>query len=328
MREDTFVQQLSATWGGVEEDLTRLDRIVPGSATEDAGGQSVFLDRYRRLCQHLALARYRGYSQPLVGRLNDLAVRGHHHLYRKRPNLWRAMGSLLVVGFPSTVRREWRLVGLAHLLFYVPFVAMVVGILRDPVLVYSVVDGEAVASVEAMYTPVDGDLHTVERSSDSDVYMFGFYIYNNIGIAFRTFAGGMLLGAGSVFFLLFNGFFIGAVAGHLTGVGLVEPFWSFVVTHGSFELTAIVLSGAAGLRLGLALLAPGRLARADATKAAAVQVLPMVYGVTIFLLVAAFLEAFWSSSATITASTKYAVGGISWLLVYAYLLLSGRGHEA
>lgn len=328
MREETFVRRLGETWEDFEADLDRLDRVVQGDNEDEGLDHSGFVDRYRRLCQQLALARYRGYSPSVVGRLNDLAVRGHHHLYRKRPDLWRALRALVVVGFPDIVRREWRLVALAHLLFYVPFAAMVVGILLDPILVYSVIDGATVVSVEAMYTPAEGDLHSVERSSESDVYMFGYYIYNNIGIAFRTFAGGMLLGVGSVFFLLFNGFILGAVAGHLTEVGLTEPFWSFVITHGSFELTAIVLSGAAGLRLGLALLAPGRRTRADSTKAAAARVLPMVYGVTLFLVMAAFLEAFWSSSATVPASVKYTVGGVSWVLVYAYLLLSGRGHAS
>lgn len=328
MREETFVQQFSGVWDEVEADLAALDRTAVASRTPNSTSSTDFLSGYRRLCQHLALARYRGYSEPLVARLNDLAVRGHHHLYRKRPDLWKSLRSLVVVGFPVTVRREWKLVVVAHLLFYLPLASMVAGILLDPVLVYSVLDGETVASVEAMYTPTTEGLHAVERPSDSDVYMFGYYIYNNIGIAFRTFAGGMLLGAGSVFFLVFNGFFIGAVAGHLTGVGLAGTFWSFVVTHGSVELTAIVLSGAAGLRLGLAVLAPGRLRRPDAIKAAASQILPMVYGVTLFLLLAAFLEAFWSSSASIAPSTKFAVGGLGWALVYAYLLFSGRGHEA
>lgn len=330
MREETFEQRYSASWAEVESDLDRFDALLrkapePGVDTRDPAD---FPERYRRLCQHLALARHRGYSHRVIGRLNDLAIRGHHHLYRRAPSLWRDLGRLVSVDFPASVRREWRLVGAAHLLFYLPYVAMIVGILAQPALVYSVVDAQTVTMMEAMYTPGDDSLHTVERSSDSDIAMFGFYIYNNIGIAFRTFASGILLGAGSVFFLAYNGFYIGAVSGHLTQVGLVEPFWSFVITHGSVELTAIVLSGAAGLKLGLAILAPGRRTRSEALRHAGVQILPMVYGLTLFLVAAAFLEAFWSSSASIPPTVKYAVGGVSWLLVYLYLLLAGRNHAA
>ena len=71
----------------------------------------------------------------------------------------------------------------------------------------------------------------------------------------------MLFGVGTIFYLLFNGVFLGAVAGHLTGLGYIETFWGFVSGHSSFELTAIMLSGAAGLRIGMALIAPGNRTR-------------------------------------------------------------------
>ena len=99
--------------------------------------------------------------------------------------------------------------------------------------------------------------------------MFGFYIRNNIGIAFQCFAGGIFAGLGSLFFLAFNGVAAGSPAGYLTARGHGETFYSFVVTHGAFELTAIVLAGAAGLRLGHALLVPGRHTRRAALERAA-----------------------------------------------------------
>ena len=87
--------------------------------------------------------------------------------------------------------------------------------------------------------------------------MFGHYIRNNIGVSFQCFAGGLFAGIGSLFFLAYNGAFGGALAGYLTARGLSSTFYSFVATHSSFELTAIVISGAAGLRIGQALLSPG-----------------------------------------------------------------------
>ena len=88
--------------------------------------------------------------------------------------------------------------------------------------------------------------------------MLAFYIYNNVRIDFQCFAGGLLFGVGSIFFLVYNGLHIGAVAGHLTRVGYGETFWGFVAGHSSFELLGAVLAGAAGLRIGYALVAPGR----------------------------------------------------------------------
>src|SRR5436190_20006082 len=99
------------------------------------------------------------------------------------------------------------------------------------------------------------------RTSSSDWMMFCFYIRNNVGVSFQSFAGGLFAGLGTLFFLAYNGAFSGALAGYLTDRGLSATFYSFIATHSAFELTAIVLSGAAGLRIGNALVAPARLTR-------------------------------------------------------------------
>ena len=126
--------------------------------------------------------------------------------------------------------------------------------------------------------------------------MFGHYIRNNVGIAFQCFAGGLFFGIGSLFVLAFNGVMAGSVAGYLTWRGYGENFYSFVVTHGAFELTAIVLAGAAGLVLGRALLAPGRRTPRRRARARRRRAIVLVYGIAAMLFVAAALEAFWSSA--------------------------------
>jgi uncharacterized membrane protein SpoIIM required for sporulation len=116
----------------------------------------------------------------------------------------------------------------------------------------------------------------------------------------------------------------GAVAGYLTERGLGPTFYSFVVTHGAFELTAIVLSGAAGLRLGHALLAPGRRTRLQSLVSAARQAVVLVYGFTAMLIVAAAVEAFWSSASWLPPTAKYGVAAACWVAVLAYMFLQGR----
>ena len=154
--------------------------------------------------------------------------------------------------------------------------------------------------------------------------MFGHYVMNNIGIAFRCFAAGLFLGIGSLFFLGYNGFAIGGVAGYLVWRGHGERFLSFVVTHGAFELTAIVIAGAAGLAIGGALLAPGRRSRGQALAEAASKAMVLVYGAAAMLLVAAAIEAFWSSARWLPSGVKFAVGGACWIAVLAYLAWQGR----
>ena len=118
-----------------------------------------------------------------------------------------------------------------------------------PDLILSVVDAATAAQFEQMYSSAAESIGRTRDAGD-DWTMFGFYIRNNVGVAFQCFASGLAAGLGSIFFLVYNGALFGAVAGYLAERGLGDTFFSFVVTHGSFELTAIVLSGAAGLKLG------------------------------------------------------------------------------
>ncbi|MBU2322283.1 MAG: stage II sporulation protein M, partial [Gammaproteobacteria bacterium] len=83
-----------------------------------------------------------------------------------------------------------------------------------------------------------------------------------------------------------------------------------------------------GFKLGWALLAPGRLPRGTALRQAAAVSVRLIGGVIMLLLLAAFIEAYWSSMTFATPTVKYAVGAGLWVLVLAYLLLSGRDQHA
>jgi len=154
--------------------------------------------------------------------------------------------------------------------------------------------------------------------------MFGYYIRNNISVAFQCFAGGLFAGLGTLFFLAYNGVFSGALAGYLTDRGLASTFYSFIVTHSAFELTAIVLAGAAGLRIGHTFVAPGRLRRRAALIVATRDVCVIIYGVVGLLVIAAAIEAFWSSNRWLPHVVKYSVAAACWAAVLGYLTLQGR----
>ena len=282
--------------------------------------------RFRRVCQHLALAQERRYSADLVERLNRLALRGHHALYANRRRESQQVLEFMLAGFPRLVRQEWRLVTAAALLFFGPLVALIAILQLFPDFAHYLLAPEQIASYHQMYDPANRRLGM--RESDTNVLMFGFYIWNNVRIGFQTFAGGMLAGVGSAWFLGANGVIIGAVAGYLTQAGFGETFWSFVAGHSALELTAIVLSGAAGFRLGLAVIAPGNQTRKAALVAAARPAVRMMYGAALMFLGAAFVEAFWSPITEVSFDVKVMVGIAAWVVLLAYLLLAGRSRAA
>jgi uncharacterized membrane protein SpoIIM required for sporulation len=305
----------------------QLDGLERGKADSDSSLD--FAAHYRRLCQQLALAQSRGYSSQLVEQLQQLALRGHQQLYRHRSPIGGQLIGFILAGFPRLVRAQWRFVLAASLLFFGALLLMGVLVYSVPELVYAVLPVDQVNDMEAMYDPDARRIgRSAERGSSEDWMMFGYYIMHNIGIAFQTFASGVLFGLGSLFYLVFNGLVIGAVVGHLSQIGYGETFWSFVVGHGAFELTAIALAGAAGLKLGWALLVPGRFSRGEALRLAAQVSVRLIGGVIGMLLIAAFVEAYWSSMTWPSPTIKYVVGALLWLLVLSYFIRAGRGAYA
>jgi uncharacterized membrane protein SpoIIM required for sporulation len=278
---------------------------------------------YRRACEQLALARARSYPAYIVDRLERLTADAHQLIYREHDFGLVHVAAMLTMDFPRAVRNEVRYVAAAAALFMVPTIIVGLMVYWHPELILSVVGPETAAQFERMYSPTAESIGRV-REASTDWMMFGFYIRNNISVAFQCFAGGLFAGLGSLFFLAYNGAHGGAVAGYLTERGMSSTFYSFVVTHAAFELTAIVLSGAAGLKIGHALLAPGRRTRRDALVVATRESAVILYGVTAMLFVAAGIEAFWSSARWLAPAIKYSVAGACWAAIFAYFILQGR----
>ncbi|PIE00758.1 MAG: hypothetical protein CSA79_02400 [Thiothrix nivea] len=332
MKQSQFVEQNERLWQLLEAWLDRQQtppkqqkKVQTSSdASQEISDELDFPSAYRQLCHHLALAQSRMYSPLLIERLNQLVIRGHHQLYASRMHFWHPVAEFFLRGLPQLVRQEWKVVALSALLFFGSFFTMIAAIQIEPELAYTVMSGEQVAQMEQMYDPEQHSRFGRLREADSDVMMFGFYIRNNTGIGFQVFAGGLLYGLGSVFFLLYNGLVIGAAAGHLTHIGYIETFWGFVSGHSAFELTAIALSGAAGFKLAQALLMPGRQSRRLTLLNNSKIAIRIIYGAATLFIMAAFVEAFWSSLATIPVTMKYATGLILWTLVLTYFTRVGR----
>lgn len=313
MKQQSFEQQNQQSWQTIESQLDKPEK------NQDS---AKFAESYMTICQHLALAKQRLYDPVLVERLNKLVMRLYRELYRYRSESRLNFYAFFVRDFPLAIYRHRYFIALAMLVSVVPGVFAGLWVYFDDSAIYSVLDNTSVRQVEDMYDPAARILGR-DRESDTDIFMFGFYIQNNIGVAFRCFAAGILAGIGTLFVLFFNGLHIGSVAGHLTRLDYVDTFYPFVITHGAFELTAIVFSGAAGFKLGYAVLQPGSYKRLDAIKLAGRESIPMVYGTVLMLIIAAFIEAFWSSSATLPINVKYTVGSLCWFLVLLYCF-SGR----
>jgi uncharacterized membrane protein SpoIIM required for sporulation len=327
MKQIQFENKYSEFWQKftyLVNDLEKRKKIQKSNLLE----RYQFPKHYREICNQYAIAKQRHYSPILIERLHTLVLRGHEQIYRNKTIwMWRVI-EFVTNDFPYLIRKHYKIFWLATAVFYVPAIAMGISCFKNNEVIYSVMDQSSVAEMEFMYDPENKQIGRDEdRQADTDIMMFGYYIFNNISVGFRTFASGILLGIGSLFFLFYNGLVIGGVSGYLTSLGFIETFWSFVSGHGSFELTAIVICGMAGLLLAKAIFSPGNMSRVDALKLMAKDAVQLVMGAALMLVIAAFIEAFWSPSSFVTTNIKYIVAACLWLVVISYFIFAGRASD-
>jgi uncharacterized membrane protein SpoIIM required for sporulation len=316
MTQQSFVSRREAFWNDFERMIHSGKKTLKPHAAD-------FPRSYRELTQDLNTARAHGFDPFIIERLNTLVLEGNQLLYSNPSFSLRGGADFVLRTFPRSVRSHWAGLGAAMLIFY--GIAFFFGLLlvHFPAMAYEIMGEEQAWQLERMYDPTS-TYYLSPRQVSSDADMFGFYIYNNISIAFQTFAGGILAGFGSLFVLCSNAVFLGAAAGHIINKGFGRTFFPFIIAHSAFELTAIVFSAQAGLLLGYRLFITKGLSRSASLKEAGKTALPLISGATLMLFIAAGIEAFWSSRHEFPLALRYGSGAFCWVLLIFYFLLAGR----
>jgi len=323
MTQQSFINRREKFW-------LEFEAAVRGRRRDLKARSSWFPLGYRELTQDLNTARAHGFDPSIIERLNSLVQDGSRILYTRRSWSLKQTADFVFRVFPRTVRSQWRSLAASLLIFYGLGFFFGFICIRNPSFVYRLLGEDTIIGLEQMYDPSSSHFLT-PRDVSSDADMFGFYIYNNISIAFRTFAGGILAGFGSLVILCFNGVFLGAAVAHIINSGYAETFFPFVIGHGSFELNAIVLSAQGGLLLGYRLFFTRGFSRSASLRNAGKTALPIIAGAACMLFVAACIEAFWSSRHELPSFIRYGTGFAGWVLVILYFAFAGRrktGHEA
>jgi uncharacterized membrane protein SpoIIM required for sporulation len=245
---------------------------------------------YRAAAADLALARQRWPRDPAVPRLDDLVARARHLVYAA-PRRRLSLVSFFGTGYWRLVAGRPVLLALSAALVFAPAALAAGWAVDDP--------GASGGLVPAKYRSVaeprtEGtDLgFTIDEEAGASAQIFT----NNIRVTLLAFAGGITGGIGTAAVLLFNGVLLGAVAGLAWGAGNGRPFTELVVAHGVLELSCIVVAGAAGLRLGWSIVAPGRLPRLVSVQREARRTLLIAVGTAPWLVLAGLVEGFLTPS--------------------------------
>ena len=287
MNLDRFLEDRQPAWAELEELVgaagRRLERLHP-DAIRRLGAL------YRSGAADLALARARFPGDPVVGRLEDLIGRARDLVYdapTRRPSLVRFFAGdywRLVAGRPLPLV-------VSALLLLAPASLAGSWALGDPGAAGGLVPPEYRAVAEPR--PEGGHLGlTAEEQAAFSSQIFT----NNIRVSFLAFAGGIAAGLVTALVVMYNGLLLGTVAGLATGAGNGGTFVELVTAHGVLELSCIVVSSAAGLRLGWALVVPGRITRVESLAREGRRSVAIVLGTAPWLVLAGLVEGFVTPS--------------------------------
>lgn len=312
-----FEKHIEPRWQKLERLLNDVENGPPKAEAEELPAA------FRQVCHDLSVAQHRMSPQRIVQRLNALAIRGYRVLERRSSGGWESFVRLILVEFPEAVRAEAKLFWWCTALFYVPAVLIAAITPSHPEWAMALLGPEGMVQIEGMYGENSSPGEFMRDKFGSNFAMFCFYIWNNVSIDFKTFAGGMFGGVGSLVVLLFNSLFLGSVFGYVHYSGNPVTLYTFVAGHSAPELTGIVISAMAGMRLGLSVLRPGRLDRRSALVLAGRKALPLLIGAASLTSFAAVIEGFWSAQ-DFPPMVKYTFGIVNWLLLAAFLMFSGR----
>ncbi len=319
MKREQLVAARRPRWRQLES-LLRVAEKPLGAPSLGPQGIQELASLYRALAGDLMRVRRDRLGADLERYLDGLASRGHNALYAHTKSSRAENFVALALEFPAALRRNARFLLFSSVLFFGPVFIAGLAAYESEHYALQILSREQLDAMEAMHKQG----HELGRAADEDAAATGFYIWNNIGIAFRCFATGIFFGLGSVFYLVFNGLNIGVIFGHLARVGQGENIFSFAATHSAWELIAIVISGAAGLQMGYALVKTYGRTRLGHLQAHGLELLRQIFGAALLLFIAALLEA-WVSPSSLPVEVKYAFGLAGWILVPAFLALAGRG---
>jgi uncharacterized membrane protein SpoIIM required for sporulation len=280
---------------------------------------------YRAVCADLMLAEEYDLPRDTVSYLHSLASRAHNTVYRAAGYHVRDWGRAFFHTAPALLRSDPAL-RIATVAFWGAFLITALLAAGRPEFARQVVGSAFLEQVDHMYAePVGSTAGRALRGSDT--LMAGFYIQHNASIGLRCFAWGIVFGIGSLYELVSNGIIFGSLAGHMAVRPQGVNFFTFVTAHSSFELTAIIVSAAAGLRLGWSLIETRGQSRVDSLRRGAAEALPALCAAVVLFVLAAFVEGYVSASA-LPYRFKAAVALGSAALIIGYLTIGGRAGDA
>lgn len=319
MDYQSFQRLREPAWREFEELLGRAKRRPKGVSFDDLGRLTLL---YRQVLHDhsVASARYAGTS--LTARLGRLVLEGTHWLQRDSGEQLPSLRRFVTRTFPHTFRLLLPKVGITAALFCLAALLGFALTATDPALGGFFLPAESVANLAR------GEIWTESIFAVTPAAAASAKIAtNNLGVCLTAWAGGALAGFGALYIVLLNGLMLGSVIAVTARYSMDGPLFDFIAAHGPLEISLILVSAAAGLHMGQALVRAHDEPRSVALVRAGRESLIVLFGCLPFIFVLGFIEGYISPSA-IPLAAKATLGWMLEAIFLLWALAAGREPEA
>lgn len=285
-----FRQAHEADWEKLEHIVTRMEKRSIRSLSDEDLLELPAL--YRTSLSSLAVARDTSLDRSLITYLERLCTRAYFQIYGVQTPPWRQLKGFFAHGWSDAVRNLWRETAFCVALTFGAALLAYLLIRGDPSWYYAMIPEGMSEGRDPSATAqfLRSTLYDTSHNSDGLSVFATFLFTHNAQIAIFAFALGFAFAVPSVLLILYNGLMLGAIYAVFASKGLGSNLAGWLMIHGTTEMFAICISGAAGIRIGTALAFPGRASRSDAVVSAGRTAATAMAGTVIMLAVAGMLE--------------------------------------
>lgn len=312
MKEVTFIRRNIDKWKQTEQVVERSDRLLPDQLA----------DAYIDLTADLAFAQTHFPNSRITIYLNNLASALHNVIYRNKREKWSRILTFWTREVPQTMYDARRELLVSFLIFALSALIGAVSAMNDDNFVRLIMGNGYVDMT--LNNIANGEPMAVYNGSE-EVPMFLGITLNNIMVSFNCFAMGLLTSFGTGYMLFSNGVMIGAFQSFFYQQGLLAESMLAIWLHGTLEIWAIIVAGAAGLALGNGWLFPGTYSRGESFRRGAKRGLKIVVGTVPIFILAGFIEGFLTRHTDLPTAVRLSVIGFSLaFILYYYIYLPNR----
>lgn len=244
---------------------------------------------YRRTVADLAIARVESHDQRLISYLNNLVIRSHNLIYHNRISGMRFIWDFYRFEFPAIFRQTYLYSLAVFLLFSAVSLFAFAATWRNAEFAeFAYLSSQTILDIKTGHKWWESLNATAPVGAVT-------IIFNNIGVALKTFAFSLFPIIGTLYVIMPTSLQFGAINALANKYQMQLDLWFFIAGHGIFEFAAIFVAGGAGLLLGLSLLMPGNYTRRDSLFIKGFVAIKLLIGCFPFLILAGLIESFISS---------------------------------